>query len=300
MSSSIAALMSNPELRGGLSNDALVVYLVLRADVESQGTSTARAERDKNNLICGLDVQTIAQRSNMPALTVKRLLADLNRRKWVRFIDKFGAPVYLLGHCDGETASWFVDCKEKKPENADPSTLSPALQRIVERIQEQKKRAAAEKLIPKMSRETKQKLAASVLQKHTHPRGTSKAVFEHYIDVFQKKYRRLPVGITRTEAAKPSAKTYVLVGRLIEWAGGAEEAKQLISWYVSSWDTIKTARLMTGDAGLSLLCTKGFFVQVCDWKRTGVISMKMDKPARENPGKRAETSDLEGSKDVGW
>jgi hypothetical protein len=278
-----------------LSSDALRIYLILRADITLNLTHTARAYKKTGELVSGLDVQSIADRSKVPSETARRLLGDLVKRGWLR-VKKLSKSdrAYQLGTCHDLEIVWFISA------NPVDETSEPTL---AETIRERAKEASLrrQEARSKLSKETQQKVGKEVFSGfeigidagRTHRR----TLMDHFKERYRSKYGETPEIFSSGPWGNPSAQANSYVKRFYDWCGDFERAKSLIDFMFDNWPKIFEAIGGKHDKpSLNILGSKALFGRLQIFQSEGIPKPK----ERDTTARRHDKTASEADPDVGW
>lgn len=262
-----------------ISNDAIVVYLILRADISTRETIVSKSYRKSHGLlVSGLDMQTVAQRAGLSDMTVNRVMNELYSKEWVRKL-KFSkeSSVYQLGYIDGfeggaaelREVVWFSVRVVEKPKVLEKSTLtSTAVRR---RLAESRKRVSAERAA-KTTLTPERKYRMSVEAGIAKPKKYHARLLDRYKEYYENKFgHRLNLaGLEDTSARKAYEKTYRQLKYLIGWCGDNwVEAAEYLEWCTDNWKEVKKNMRMVGEFKISSVSSKKVFTIISRWREHG-------------------------------
>lgn len=277
-----------------LSSQSLRVYLTLRADVSTNSTHTSRVYKKSGELVSGLSVQTVAEISNEPVETVKRVLNDLVKRGWVK-VKREGKSdkLYQLGTCPDAEVSWFIDGEPSEPEELSTADKIRAL------AKESKERKDATKRVS-LSKETKRKLGREILGGIETGIDSDKKKRRKLMNLFKSRYKEaysedddiFSSGPWGTPA--PQANAYMK--RFYDWIGDPEKAEQIINFLFDNWKEIHAVIGGNKRPSLNILGTKVLCGKLQLFESEGI-----PKPRKkETTATRYDKKESEADPDVGW
>ena len=278
-----------------VSSSTLRVYLLLRADIALNRTHTSRAYKKSGELISGLDVQSIADQSNEPLETVKRILADLVKRGWIR-IKRAGKTdrLYHLGICPDSEVRWFVD--------GDPSDdVEPTTADMIRSLAEEAPSRKRGRVPVKLSPETKRKLGREILGGMETGLDAGRTHRRTLMDLFKNRYRAAysdtPDAVSEGPWGLPTAQANSYVKRFYDWCGGdVDRATNLIDFLFDNWDKIHAVVGGSDKPSLNFLGSKVLFGKLQLFASEGIPKPKI----KETTARRYDKKASEEDPDVGW
>lgn len=263
-----------------IDGEAIAVYMILRADAETGGTSISKSiKKDRGLLVSGLDAKTLSDRLGSNPLTIQRLLNTLTTHGWMTRLPLSKKDhVYELGLIenfeDNKIADyrvvWHVD-KLLKPKPARPrgrhtDVIRDALRerdRRIEAIRESrvhltdkaKRRAAAKTGVTAALEEADARTVSDDRRLLRDIQDHADIVLRHEMDPL---------------AEGGYAKVYVCLKRLLKWNGAdLRKARSYAEWLISNWDEIKLHIPMVGPPTFGAICTKSVFERCQQWRQHG-------------------------------
>ena len=269
-----------------ISNDALVVYFIMRSDIARNESVTSRILKEDGKLVCGLDVHTIAQRSGLSELKVITMFDLLSNVGWLK---SFSKNTYQLGEVNNLVVYWYV---EELPEEIQPKE-DEVVDEIVRLANEQNKRSESKR--PKqLSQKVQQKIAAESLGGLVRKEKASTQVLTHFCTKVEKLSGQKPDLNYQTK--------YVYAGRLLRWCNeDINTTKEFIDWTLKNWKLLKDIFSAGDFPTWNLLCTKAVFDSVSRFRLKGIPTPEQ-RAKKDTTGlaTRADTKEIEGAKDAGW
>lgn len=278
-----------------VSNDAVVVYLILRSDVARNETITARLLKKNGKLVSGLDVQSIARRSKLSDLGVISAINDLKRVGWVKTLGKSGDVTFQLGTVSEFEANWFIEEEKEEPKKEVTKEHSVVTQ-IRQLASEQRKRSMANRVkIPTLSSKAKQQLAADSLGGLIRPEKASTTLLKYLETEIKEKLGKNIDYDPRTK--------YVYMGRLLTWCKeDVDSAKAVIDWAISNWSDLKEVLKVHADfPTLNILSTKSIFERINKYIVSGIPEpTSYEKKDTTGMATRANKDEIKDAKEAGW
>jgi len=262
------------------SNDAVVVYMVLRCDATQ---STLKSEKILGSELDALEVATI---TNLVVPTTKRSLEELIKRKWIKKVK----GNYILGFIEDVDCRWFLD---DMLNDMDVNELGlPDALRMAEKL---KRKLAVDKKSrsDRLSDETKRKVIGTVFPENEEIR--SKDIVKKFKALYKLKYGEDSPMIESSANSNKYATTYVYVGRAIKWSSSRQEVMDVIDLMFDKWDELKKAFGLDGRPSLHMLGSSKLYPRFASCIKDGI-------PKRRKQYAREDITDrFDGElKDVGW
>lgn len=268
------------------SNDAIVVYMVLRNDI-SEGTSTlAKIMKEQGFLVSGLDVSTLAVAVGLHTSTTQHVVEELIKRKWVK---KNGSGIEL-GTIVDFSAKWYLDILLSTT-SVDDLGLPDAL-RIAEKFR--RKLEADKKSRSSISASLKEKILTTTGLSDKTTR--SKDVLIKFQELYKLKFGHTAPMIEEGVTDNKYSVSYVYIGRAIKWSSSAEEVLQVLNFIFDKWDAIKDNFDISGPPTLNMIGSSKLYPRFVSCMKDG-IPMKKIKYDRTGVVDRYKGS---GTKDETW
>ena len=302
MDAKFAQLFLRPDNLNGLNNDAVVAYLVMRADIITNETSTARMAKNKGELTSGYSVQSIATRSRLSLVGAQRALEELLRKPWIKAVRLTKEDtVYQLGTIDKVLAcSWYSDVII--PKEVELSETDKIRAMLIER----KSRVDARKELPsvRISPDAKRAIACEALGDLTKVQKGSTQFIRHFSDCYTRAYGLTPPDLT----GKIDAKYYTYANRFIrECSNDLDKALKLVSWIFENWDRISILTKYYEKPNINFICTVKIITSCKNWMFGGFPSyeklmekLKASKGDVDGVGHRADAKRIAEAPDIGW
>lgn len=298
MDAPLANLILN---RGTISNDALAVYLYLRADIALNRTSTTKLLKEDGKLVSGEDVQSVALALDMPELTVQRLIDSLVCREWVKVA---GSGCWQLGTCADFEVVWFANqaIKEKEIAKAERSGEKKT-DKVRAYIEEIRKRKEAEREAKTtLSKRAKRMLASEALDGSglNKVEKDSTQLLEHYVRCYQRLYGHEKSPFPHADTPKDRRmKAVVFIKRILTWCGeDLAQAKKVIEWAFDKWEVLRPLFKMTGPLDLAILSTKSVFMRLDEYIAKGIPTVKESRS--DGVARRADIDSIAKAPEEGW
>jgi len=275
----------------GLHPESVLIYTVLRADIEVCSTATSKYFRGKGLLVSGLDVQTLASKVKLNLLTVQRRLDDLFHHEWIKFHKEDKDTYYKLGDVLTGLDSWFIP-KKKTVEEKRVVDLDPVARMRLKIIEDRKRIMASEAAKKaRMPDEAKRGIAEKVFKDLVEPKGRSKELIDYFKSTYRSKYGEYP--------DLDFTKMYVYIKRFIDWCTlSGDDPKEVIYWSIMNWARMYNLLKLPDKPTLNMICTKSILDRIVKWKVSGV---PVERPKDvDGVGKRADEDAISKAKDVGW
>jgi len=265
------------------SNDALVVYLVLRHDAVVCQTSEAKSLKASGVLGSGFCLDDVASFAGIPSVTAARCLEELIKRRWVKKAD----VGYLLGDAE---SGWLLDVSlDNTPVDTlgVPKVLASS-ERFNRKLAEDKSRRAS-----KLTHDTKRHIVSrTVGTDDVKSREVLKSYASRYRSMFSADPPMLEEGLRDTGFAK----AYVYIGRAAKWAGSRTVLIEVIEFTFDNWEELKSALRLDGRPTLNMFGSAKIFPRLLSAKSDGIPKRK-PKFDRSSVTDRV---DQDAEKDSGW
>lgn len=298
----LSELFAQSERLIKLTNDALVVYLVLRTDVELGETDTAKLLKGRGELTSGLSVQSIALKSRLSALTVQRVLNDLERLEWIKICKVAEDTRYNIGLIHEFECVWHVDAwlavgkPSVEPDLSTTASVSDMIRGLLK--EREAKREAIVGPPVRLSEEGKRRLLHDTIGEVST--GNSTKVLKHFEGVYKAKFKDTPLGFYSATLHRIDPKMYAYAKRVLEWcAGDVDNVCGLISWAFDNWEHLSSVCGLTGKPTFGILSTKGFFEKFMRYREFG-LPLEGRVKDKDGVATRADTAKIADAPDVGW
>ena len=269
-----------------VSNDAVVVYLILRSDIARNETPNAKNMKGYGELVSGLDVPTIALRAGIPELSVWTAIEALVKLHWV----KKQASGFRLGTKQEFESEWYCDGKI-----ATRLTEKKVVTDIRKMADDKKKHDKKVKREEKISAVARQKLAAESLGGLVRPEKASTTILNHLKGVLNEKFD--------CPLEHDPRSRYVYVGRILKWCSEDIEAvKKLIDWTAENWGELQEVLNCDEDVpNLKIFGSKAYFTTLKKYMLEGIPKpISKEKVDRTGMATRANPKEIKDAKNEGW
>lgn len=274
------------------SNDAVVMYFVLRTDAAKGETLVARKAKTNELLESGLNVQTIAQRIGVPELAVTRLLGEITKRGWAKRISE---DVYRLGEIKEFVCLWYLDSLTNAVVERVVIEIKP-VEAVKHKLREDRSRIAAREADAVKIRA---KLARDILGTVAPQKLRPKDVLNTFMQLYAEKYGMdAPLIEEGSRSGNPFATTYVYISRAIKWSKSVQEVVSVVKFMFENWSAIKAGLGLDGRPSFNLLGSSKLWPRLVCCMTEGIPKLRRAKPSGDTVAKRYDATD-EGKK-VGW
>lgn len=291
-----------------LSNTAILVYLIFRADACLSRTSTAEMfKKGKGRYVSGLDIKTIAEQMSEPPLTIQRLIDELLRNRWIKRIP---LDYYELGYIENFEGSnlesykirWYCDIATKDKLRKKEDRLSDQIRKMVK----ERKLKADEKVSPKLSDKSKINLAVEkgivdIIADHKKSVHVGR-LFKWFKNYCEETYG-MEINVYKEEGMdkKASNKVFPLVykklKRLVGWCESEGKAFEYLKYSADNWSKIKESLQLVGDPTISVLCTKSTHYKILGFSVYGFSEKNGKRKDRDGVAKRGSAEEHEDEDD---
>lgn len=292
------SLLTSPRL-AAVSSDAVVIYLIMRSDVDTGETVTSRLKKRDNLLVSGLDVQTIAQRIGALAGTVIRVQDELVKKGWMT---RHEVNTYCLGEIVDFECVWTLDkilLEDTKEELGVEPSLPSHRSLIAKKLAEDRARLASSKKPrpARLSPYSLDRLARPVLEGVRDSSIKPKDILMLFAALYRKKYDRdAPFVTGGSETSGPHGLTYVYIGRAIKWSKSTDEVHKVVQFLFDKWEEIAAYLKLDGPPTFHMIGSSALWPRFVHLFVEGIPRPKIAK--EEVVTKRFDDTKVE--KDLGW
>ena len=275
------------------SNDAIVLYLIMRADACVCETAVAKNAKKNSQLACGFSVDVLSTRSGLPVPTVQRLCDELVKRKWIRKEVAGGSneKVFCLGVVEDFKLKWFCD-DAKAPVAAPPKPEPTAAELIAAKLAKDKREKKS------LAVETKKKLVAAAFEETMKEsrKITSTQIRRLFEDLYKAKYGVECPLVEEGMKSNPRQVTYVYINRALKWSKDPQQVLDVIKFVFKNWEKIKLVTGLDGRPTFNLVGSSKVWPRFVSFFEEGIPERK----TKHDTKAVVDRYEKDDSKSVGW